>query len=201
MANTPQIASLQKNHPQEYAKIAKDIADAKSKGAKSEELLALANAKITPIALKAIKTTSDAALLDFGQTKIKMLRDIAAKNTGDCVQFMSGEAQNATPAVAARILSHVSDETKTAARKAIGRVIEDEGQWRYVQENADARLEKTYKVIDDKLKRAGTSVYYFMDDTKSSDVRCRAGIGIFSEVMSLPAQDRSFMLRSLFGAD
>lgn len=200
MEHTPQIAALKKNHPDEYAQIAKDLEGLTAKGAKPEEYPSLLNAKLMPIALKAVHSTSDAAIFEYGRTKLLMFREVAANNAEDCVMLMSGEAQNATPAVSSRIFSVMSEETKVASRKAIGRVLEDEGMGKFEQENADARFEQLFKLIDDKLKPAGTSAYYFMDDTKSVDVRCKAGLGVYGEVMSLPVQDRSFMLRRLFGA-
>ena len=198
MEHTPQIAAVKKNHPYEYAQIAKELEGLAAKGAKPEEYPSLLNSRLTPITLKAVHSTSDAAIFEYGRTKLLMLRDVAANNADDCVMLMSGEAQNATPAVSSHIFSAMSEETKTASRKAIGRVIEDEGMGRFEQENADARFEQLYRLIDDKLKLAGTSAFYFMDETKSADVRCKSGLGVYGEVMSLPVADRSFMLRRMF---
>ncbi len=200
MSHTPELAALQKHHPDDYAQIAKDLNDAVRKGVTGDPLQNILNAKVTPIALKAVRSTSEAAILRYGQTKLLMFKDVASKSAGDCTLLMSGEAQNAGVAVMQRILSYVTEDTKLATRNAIGRVLEDEGQGTYDLATAEAHSDKLYQIIDDKMKPMGSSAFYLADQTKSADVRCKSGIGVYEQVMSLPPSDRSFMLRYLFGA-
>ena len=200
MANTPQLAALQKHHPDDYAQITKDLNEAVKKGVTGDPLQNILNAKVTPIAFKAVRSTSEAAILDYGKTKLLMFKDVAAKNADDCTLLMSGDAQNAGVAVMQRILSYVTEDTKLATRKAIARVLEEEGSGTYDLETAEARSDKLYQLIDDKMKPTGSSAFYLADQTKSADVRCKSGIGVFEQVMSLPPSDRSFMLRYLLGA-
>lgn len=201
LAHTPQIAALQKHQPQEYAQIEKEIAAAKSRGAKTDELQALLNAKVAVLALKVIQSTSDGALLEYGQTKLQMFRDVAAKSTDHCVLLISGKTQEAGPGVAERILASVSEETKAATRKALVRVIKEAVLLETVSDTTvEARFNALYDQVDSKLKSRGTSVYYFGDEKKPADVRCRAGLAIYEEVLNLPPADRSFMLRQLLGS-
>ena len=201
LERNPQVAALQKHHPQEYGQIEKDIVAAKARGASPAEIQALVASKILPITYKAIRNTSDGALLEYAQAKTRMFRDVAAKSPDDCALLMAGKGVEAGPAVVARILTGVPEETKTAMSKSLARVIEESGAFDTVLDpKTEARFDVLYEQIDTKLKARGTSAYFLADEKKPAQARCTAGLGIFEEAQNLPAADRTFMLRQLLGS-
>lgn len=201
MEHSPQVAALQKAHPKEYAAIEKEISAARERGAQPAEIQALVSTKIMPLTYKAILSASDGAALEYSQAKVRMFRDVAAKSAEDCALLMSGKATEAGPRVLARILSGVPEDTQTALKKSLARVIEESGDLDTPADpKAGARFDALYEQIDAKLKAKGSSAYFFGDEKKPADVRCKAGLGIFEEAQNLPSADRTFMLRQLLGA-
>ncbi len=194
------IARLKKIYPGEYETIRNDlIATVKTGDVKSEEFERFFLAKMVSLLPKVFKTTSDDALLLFGQAKIQISREVAERSADDCVAFLYG-LQPEDAATAARISGLVTKQTTELKNAAIAKVFEEAGTAMLaVNPNDENRFNSLVSQLDRTVKsNYQTSVYSFFDLKKPADVRCKAGILILEEVLNLPPNDRTFMLRRLF---
>lgn len=201
MEYAPELTALKKHHPDEYASIAKMLQGKIATGKKPEDLAVLMYPHLMPVVLQALRTTSDAALVEYARTRIAIFGDVAVKSPQDCQLLISGDIGEAGSAVVGRISGAISEEHKRAGSKAIVRVLEDEGTGAPPGKDDAKRSERIYNALEKKMKAKGFSTDSLADDTKTMEVRCASGIALLDEVMLLPAQDRSFMLRRLVGSE
>lgn len=200
----PQLAALKKNFPEVAEQVRQELrAASKDKGHNPQELAAKVQARFLPVVSAALKTTSDAAMLQYAKAKIQQFQEVADSNASDCLSLMSGRLEKAPPATQARIMASISKETTKALQDAFVKILNDADAHRNAPPASDQkRFNALYEQLDVKLKSAyGTSAYYFGDDSlnKRADVRCKAGLFLFKEALNLAEKDRSFMLRALFG--
>jgi len=202
----PQFAALKRNFPDVAEQVRRDMrAMSTDKDENREKLAAMIRTKMLPVLGTALKTTSDAAMLQYGKAKIRQFEEIAKANSSDCVAFMSGELAEASPTKVAMIMSGISKETNQAVQDSIVQVINDADAYRNAPPVSDEkRANNLYRQLDAKLQSThGTSVFYFSDESlkKSPEIRCKAGMLMFTAAINLPEKDRTFMLRTMFAGE
>ncbi|MGB7543217.1 MAG: hypothetical protein WBM28_14535, partial [Burkholderiales bacterium] len=202
----PQLAALKKNFPEVAEQVRLELrAMPNDKTQRRQELATIIQKRVFPAFDAALKTTSDAAILQFAKARTQQLQEVLNSNASDCVLLMLNQLRGAPPAVQARITASTSKETLQAVQDAFVKILNDADALRSAPPAPDEkRFNALIAQLDVRLKSAyGTSVYYFGDDSlkKSAEVRCKAGLFLFNEVVNLPEKDRSFMLRALFGAE
>ena len=199
----PVLAALKKNFPQVAEQLRQEVITASGdRRVNPQELLAKLQARILPVAFVAMKTTSDAAMLQYAKAKIQQSQEVVEANPSDCVSLMLAPPEGLSPAMQAKIIASTSKETLNAIEDAFVKILNDADAHR----NAPAAIdEKRFNALiaqlDAKLKSTyGTSAYYFTDDSGKlpSAVRCKAGLLLFKEALNLPEKDRSFILPILF---
>ena len=198
LEHTPAFSALKKHFPKEYESMYQElIALAKEKKLTIKDVSGLIDNKIVPLLSQALKTTSDPAILLFGKAKLSAFRDVAKVNSADCYVMMFGNADTATQI---RISKSMSQETSALNKQAMQKVIEDSGTYRQTMDSptSEARSKTLFTQLDAILTRKySLSTYDSFDDTHNmpADVRCKAGIALFEEIMNLPSDDSAFMLR------
>lgn len=171
-----------------------------------EELLAQWAPIAQPILRRVLRTTSDEALLQFGRGKVQMYQEVAASNADDCLSMMLVRSDSASQLQSQlRIMASLSKKTNDAMSDANLKVFNAAGSLKAANAVKDPiRFEALFEQLDATLTSTyGTSAYYLSDDSlnKPAEVRCKAGLLLFKEVLNLPPQDRSFMLRQFFGGE
>jgi hypothetical protein len=207
LEHTPIGAAIKKSYPEDYEKLIQTVvAKTKNKKMGREELDEVAVTEIALIMqgllMKALRVTSDDALLQFGRAQVQIFQEVAALNADDCLTMMVGSDDIASYL---RIMANLSQEAKDANSDASVKVINEAGLLKIASTVKDpVRLEALFINLDAKFTSTyGMSAGYFFDDSlnKPADVRCKAGLLFFKEVLNLPPDDRSFMLRELFGGE
>ena len=204
MANGPVYVALKKYDPQAFEQLRNELRTvSKSKNVGADEVGSLVMAKIVPLTGKAIAVTSDSALFQYGQARLRSLEEVAKDSADDCMIVISGALATAGPATRKRILSYTSKESNEALISAMVKVLEDSaGEPQQPQAKDESRFESLFVQIDTVLKsKYGTSANYYSDDSlrQPATERCRSGLLTLKEVLKLPDADRSLMLRNLFG--
>jgi hypothetical protein len=202
----PHLAALKRNFPEVAEQVRQELrAASKDKNHNPQELAAKVHARFLPATSAALKTTSDAAMLQYAKAKIQQFQEVADSNASDCVSLMLGRLERAPPAAQARIMAGTSKDTTKALQDALVKILNDADAHRNAPAvSNEKRFNALFGQLDVKLKSAnGTSAYYFGDDSlnKPAEVRCKAGLLLFKEALNLPEKDRSFMLRALFGVE
>ena len=198
LEHTPAFSAIKQHFPKEYESMLQElIALNKEKKLTVEDITGLLDNKIIPLLNQAVKTTSDPAMLLFGKAKLSAFRDAAKDNPADCYAMMSGDAD---PATQIRISKYMSPETSALNEQAMQKVFEDTGTYRQAMDSptSEARSKTLFTQLDAILTRKySLSAYDLFDDTHNmpADVRCKAGVAMFEEVINLPSDDRAFMLR------
>lgn len=199
LENTPPYPSIKEHFPKEYESMRQElVAAAKEKKLTSEDLIGLLGSKMIPLVNQSLKTTSNPAMLLFGKAKLSMFRDVSRRNTTACYGMMSGTITNSDLITVSKSFS---PETQALNEQAMQKVIEDSGTYRQTMDSQilEAHFNSLLAQLDTILTRKySLSAYYLTDDSKPADVRCKAGVALFEEVMNLPSDDRVFMLRMLF---
>lgn len=204
--HTPGLAALKKNFPNVAEQVKQDLVSvSKGQSPNQQELAAMIQKRFFTVLPVALKTTSDAAVLQYAYAKTRQFQEIADSNANDCMLLMSGRLAAAPYATQARIMASVSKETAQALQDSVVKILNDADAYRGAPPAPDEkRFNALLEQLDSKLKSAyGTSVYYFGDDSlnKPADERCKAGLLTFKEALNLPEKDRAFMLRTLFAGD
>ena len=204
IANNPVYVALKKYDPQAFEQLRNELMTvSKSKNVGADEVGSLVMAKIVPLTGKAIAVTSDSALFQYGQARLRSLEEVAKDSADDCMIVISGALATAGPATRKRILSYTSKESNEALISAMVKVLEDSaGEPQQPQAKDESRFESLFVQIDTVLKsKYGTSANYYSDDSlrQPATERCRSGLLTLKEVLKLPDADRSLMLRNLFG--
>lgn len=207
LEHDPIFSAIKKSYPEDYDKILQNM-DSKPKGKDmSPEAHVTERSQIFQnVLMKALRSTSDDALLQYGMAQVRMFQEVAASNAHDCLSMMSEQSD---PASKNRIIESLSKGTKDAYQAATIKVIIDAGSLKATDPWAKfpivqdpTRLEDILKQLDATLTTVyGSSISYFADDSlnKPAEVRCEAGLLFVKEVLNLPPQERSFMLREFFG--
>lgn len=207
LEHTSPYPAIKKHFPKEYESMRKElIAAAKKNKLTDEDITGLLGKKITPLLNQSLKTTSDSAIYLLAKAKLSSFRDVAKVNTTDCYVLMSGTIYDVDPATQIRILNYMSPETRTLNREAMQKMIEDKNtSWESLdtpasEEHYNALLDRLDVVLSSKYS---LSAYYFTDDSLKVpvDVRCKAGLALWEEVMNLSLNDRAFMLRRFFDSE
>ncbi len=202
----PQFAALKKNFPAVATQVREELKGLSSDTSENrQKLVAMIQTRVLPIVAVALKTTSDAAIIEYANAKIRQFEEVSAANSSDCVSLMTGQLASASPATITRVMGSISKETTEALQSAIIKVLNEADAHRNSPPVADEkRSSALFDRLDAKLKSVhGTSAYYFSDDSlnRPADVRCKAGLLLFKEAVNLPEMDRPFMLRALFVGD
>jgi hypothetical protein len=206
LAHTAPYPAIKQHFPEAYEDMRRELSTA-SKGKKLtvEDIIGILGTKVVAVGDEAVKTTSDDAILQLGGAKLSWFRDVSKKSPADCYLMMSGELATADPAAWVRVLKSMSSETKVLTKQATQKVLEDVNTQRKVtgSEAAEAHFDNLLTQLDAILtKKYSLSAYYFTDDSlnKPSAVRCAAGLALFEEIMNLPSDERTFILRRFFTA-
>jgi len=197
--HTPMFVALKQYDPQVSEQVRKEVIEG-SKNKTAHEFGVELGARLQPLVLKALGQTSDSALLQFGKIQLDRFKEVADKGGAtDCVLMMTGSVSSGDQATLTRIMSSITPETMKATQDSIAKILEDAARVPSRPKAKDEqRFNALYDQLDTKLKAYGTSAYYFVDDTRTAEERCKSGLSLFKEVLNLPPNDRSFMLRALF---
>ena len=202
----PPLAALKRNFPDIADQVRQELrAISKDESQKRQQLLAIFQTRVFPVVYASMKTTSDAAVLQYTKVKLQQFREVGNANASDCVSLMLGQLEAAPPATQERITANTSKETRQAMQEAFVKILNDADVFRHAPPGPDeTRFKTLFEQLDNKLLTAhSTSAYYFGDDSlnKPAEVRCKAGLLLFEEALNLPEKDRAFMLRALFTGD
>ena len=201
LENTPPYPSIKEHFPKEYESMRHElVAAAKEKKLTTEDFISLLSNKMIPLVNQSLKTTSDPAMLLFGKAKLSMFHDVAKSNPNDCYGLISGTIANGDLKTASKSFS---PETSALNEQAMQKVFEDTGTYRQAMDSprSEARSKTLFTQLDAILTRKySLSAYDLFDDSHNmpADVRCKAGIALFEEIMNLPSDDSAFMLRVFF---
>ena len=203
MGRTQPYPIIKQRFPKEYDAIRQSfITIAKSGKFTGEDATRLLNQGFTSLYVRALKTTSDPAMLLFAAAKLKTLQDVAKHSPDACNGVLTGTFDSSVNMI--QVAAYISPETKAQNQQALQKVFEDAN----ARQDAPAaeqplRLNALYAQLD----RTMVSKYSLSADVvtdqslnASAEVRCRAGIALLTEIMNLPSDDRAFMLREFFGS-
>ena len=144
-------------------------------------------------------------MVQLTKAKVRQFEEVAKANANDCVVLTSGRLADQPPEGQARIIASTSKATAEALRDAMVKVLNDADAHRSEPSLPDKnRFNVLYEQLDAKLKSGhGTSAYYFSDESSKApaDIKCKAGILVFSEALTLPEKDRRFMLTTFFSPE
>lgn len=202
MGRTQPYPIIKQRFPKEYEAIRQSfITIAKSGKFTGEDATRVLNQGFTSLNVRALKTTSDPALLMFAAAKLKTLQDVAKHSPDACNGVLTGTFDSSVNMI--QVAAYISPETKAQNQQALQKVFEDAN----ARQDAPAaeqplRLNALYAQLDrTMISKYSLSADIVADQSLNApaEARCRAGIALLDEIMNLPSNDRAFMLQWFFG--
>ncbi|MBI4695229.1 MAG: hypothetical protein HY749_14520 [Gammaproteobacteria bacterium] len=162
-----------------------------------DDIGAVLRANLVPLTRKAIKLTSNRAIIDVTRAKLAQLEEISRNSMGDCAQLVLGQVDSK---LIERVNSYTTDKTRRAVADATIQIVMQATESSHTPEADSERLRDTANAIREILLGEGLNPDISEAAAKGQppDIICKSTVRLYQEALKMPAMDAAAFFRATY---